>query len=158
MNSYKNRVSQVEEEGDEVANYEPDNYREQTKRVKKTHIVRRGESLGKIASKYDMTLAQVKKMNKLRSSTVRSGQRLTVYNWVKTKVPVKAVSNDELTVKKEVAHKADTVQKTEVDEQADAINDTQKVSNETAEVKNSPKPAFTYYIVLFDVVMYETVT
>ena len=147
MNSYKNRVSQVEEEGDEVANYEPDNYREQTKRVKKTHIVRRGESLGKIASKYDMTLAQVKKMNKLRSSTVRSGQRLTVYNWVKTKVPVKAVSNDELTVKKEVEHKADTVQKTEVDEQADAINDTQKVSNETAEVKNSPKPAFTYYIV-----------
>jgi membrane-bound lytic murein transglycosylase D len=143
MNSYKNRASQVEEEdGDEVATYDT-----QTKRVKKTHIVRRGESLGKIASKYDMTLAQVKKMNKLRSSTVRSGQRLTVYNWVKTKVPVKAISNDELTVKKEVAHKADTVQKTEVDEQADAINDTQKGSNETAELKNSPKPAFTYYIV-----------
>ena len=143
MNSYKNRASQVEEEeGDEVATYDT-----QTKRVKKTHTVRRGESLGKIASKYDMTLAQVKKMNKLRSSTVRSGQRLTVYNWVKTKVPVKAVSNDVLTAKKEVAHKADTVQKTEVDEQADAINDTQKVSNETAEVKNSTKPAFKYYIV-----------
>jgi membrane-bound lytic murein transglycosylase D len=142
MNSYKNRVSQLEEEGDEVATYDT-----QTKRVKKTHTVRRGESLGKIASKYGMTLAQVKKMNKLRSSTVRSGQRLTVYNWVKTKVPVKAISNDELTVKKEVAHKADTVQKTEVDEQADAINDTQKGSNETAELKNSPKPAFTYYIV-----------
>ena len=143
MNSYKNRASQVEEEeGDEVATYDT-----QTKRVKKTHTVRRGESLGKIASKYDMTLAQVKKMNKLRSSTVRSGQRLTVYNWVKTKVPVKTVSNDELTAKKEVAHKADTVQKTEVDEQADAINDTQKVSNEIAEVKNSPKPAFKYYIV-----------
>lgn len=143
MNSYKNRTSQVEEEeGDEVATYDT-----QTKRVKKTHTVRRGESLGKIASKYDMTLAQVKKMNKLRSSTVRSGQRLTVYNWVKTKVPVKTVSNDELTAKKEVAHKADTVQKTDVDEQADAINDTQKVSNEIAEVKNSPKPAFKYYIV-----------
>ena len=143
MNSYKNRTSQVEEEeGDEVATYDT-----QTKRVKKTHTVRRGESLGKIASKYDMTLAQVKKMNKLRSSTVRSGQRLTVYNWVKTKVPVKAVSKEELTAKKEDTHKVDTVQKTEVDEQADAINDTQKVSNETAEVKNSPKPAFKYYIV-----------
>ncbi len=143
MNSYKNRASQVEEEdGDEVATYDT-----QTKRVKKTHTVRRGESLGKIASKYDMTLAQVKKMNKLRSSTVRSGQRLTVYNWVKTKVPVKAVSKEELTAKKEDTHKVDTVQKTEVDEQADAINDTQKVSNETAEVKNSPKPAFKYYIV-----------
>ncbi|MFN0189346.1 MAG: LysM peptidoglycan-binding domain-containing protein [Bacteroidia bacterium] len=142
MNSYKNRASQVDEEGDEVATYDT-----QTKRVKKTHTVRRGESLGRIASKYDMTVAQVKKMNKLRSSTVRSGQRLTVYNWVKTKVPVKKVANDELTAKKEDSHKIDTVQKSEVDEQAEVLNDTQKVSNETAEVKNTPKPAFKYYIV-----------
>ena len=142
MNSHKSRASQVDEEGDEVATYDT-----QTKRVKKTHTVRRGESLGRIASKYDMTVAQVKKMNKLRSNSVRSGQRLTVYNWVKTKVPVKAVSNDELTAKKEDTHKADTVQKTEAEEQTEALNDSQKVTHETAEVKNSPKPAFKYYIV-----------
>ncbi|MBK7966889.1 MAG: LysM peptidoglycan-binding domain-containing protein [Bacteroidetes bacterium] len=120
---------------------------EQTKRVKKTHTVRKGESLGRIASKYDMTVAQVKKMNKLRSNTVRSGQRLTVYNWVKTKVPVKAASSTELAIKKEQAHKADSVQKSELVEENDA--DTDKVSEVevASNEKITPKPAFKYYIV-----------
>ncbi len=60
-----------------------------SKRMKKTHTVRRGENLGAIAGKYDMSVQQVKKMNKLRSNTLRAGQRLNVYAWVETKVPVK---------------------------------------------------------------------
>jgi membrane-bound lytic murein transglycosylase D len=153
MNNYRNRVRVSEDndnndDNEEVsANNDSNSYQEQTKRVKKTHTVRKGESLGKIAAKYDMTVAQVKKMNKLRSSTVRKGQRLTVYNWVKTKVPVKVPSNTELALKKEQAQKADTVQKTETVAENDA--DADKVSSEetASQEKATPKPAFKYYIV-----------
>lgn len=146
MNSYRSRVVQ-ENSRDENEEEVSANYETQTKRVKKTHTVRRGESLGKIASKYDMTVAQLKKMNRLRSGTVRSGQRLTVYNWVKTKVPATAASNTELAIKKESAPKLDSVEKEEtaVENDAEANNATQ-VETASTEIK-SPKPAFKYYIV-----------
>lgn len=143
MNSYKSRASVSEDDNEEItANYET-----QTKRVKKIHTVRRGESLGRIASNYDMTVAQVKKMNKLRSNTVRKGQRLAVYNWVKTKVPVPAASNAELAVKKEQTSKEDSVQKSETIAENDVDSD--KISEvEVATIeKTTPKPAFKYYIV-----------
>lgn len=64
-------------------------YQTITKKVKKTYTVRRGDNLAKIADKHDMTLAELKKMNKLRSNSISTGKRLTVYAWVTTKVPVK---------------------------------------------------------------------
>lgn len=143
MNSYKSRLESDDEEENEVVSV---SYETQTKRVKKTHTVRRGESLGRIAEKYDMTIAQVKKMNRLRSNSVRKGQRLTVYNWVKTKVPVKAPANAELASKKENPVKADSVQKTEA-EQNDALASNEKEQTEASVEKELPKPTFKYYIV-----------
>lgn len=42
------------------------------------HTVRRGESLGVIAGRYHISIAELKKMNGLRGSTIRAGQKLKV--------------------------------------------------------------------------------
>lgn len=44
-----------------------------------THTVRKGESLGSIAKKYNVSSANVKKWNRLKSNTIRVGQKLTIY-------------------------------------------------------------------------------
>jgi membrane-bound lytic murein transglycosylase D len=64
-----------------------------TKKVKKTHTVKRGENISSIANRYNMTTAELKKSNRLKSTKLKAGQRLTVYTTVKTKVPVKVPSN-----------------------------------------------------------------
>jgi len=64
-------------------------YETVSKQVKRYHTVRRGENLARIAGKYDMSVTELKKMNRLRSSSLKAGQRLTVMTWVTTKVPVK---------------------------------------------------------------------
>jgi membrane-bound lytic murein transglycosylase D len=43
------------------------------------HVVRSGESLGLIAKKNHVTVAQLKQWNNLRSNTIYPGQRLTIY-------------------------------------------------------------------------------
>lgn len=45
---------------------------------KKYHTVRRGESLGKIAEKYNVSMTDVKKWNRLRSSNVNLGAKLKI--------------------------------------------------------------------------------
>jgi len=44
----------------------------------KTYTVQRGDSLGKIASKYGCTVSQLKAWNGLRSTTIQPGQKLVV--------------------------------------------------------------------------------
>lgn len=44
-----------------------------------THRVRSGESLGKIAARYGVTITQIKRWNNLRSNTIRINQRLKIY-------------------------------------------------------------------------------
>ncbi|OIN57805.1 lytic transglycosylase domain-containing protein [Arsenicibacter rosenii] len=44
-----------------------------------THVVKRGEVLARIAERYGVDVYDVKQWNKLRSSQVKSGQRLIVY-------------------------------------------------------------------------------
>ncbi len=43
-----------------------------------THVVRRGEYLGRIANKYNVSINDLKKWNRLRSSNVQVGQRLKI--------------------------------------------------------------------------------
>lgn len=44
------------------------------------HSVRRGESLGLIAQKYDVSVSEIKKWNNLRSSTIKTGNKLKIYS------------------------------------------------------------------------------
>ena len=50
---------------------------EQSDRIR--YRVRSGDYLGKIASKYGVTVSQIKRWNSLRSTRLRIGQRLTIY-------------------------------------------------------------------------------
>ncbi len=43
-----------------------------------THVVKRGEYLGKIASRYKVSVAAIKRENKLRSDTLKLGQKLKI--------------------------------------------------------------------------------
>ena len=43
------------------------------------HKVKNGEYLGKIASKYRVSVSQIKKWNNLKSNNIRVGQRLVIY-------------------------------------------------------------------------------
>ncbi|MBC7922669.1 MAG: LysM peptidoglycan-binding domain-containing protein [Ferruginibacter sp.] len=73
-----------------VANYDTDNADARRTRQRLAHTVRRGESLGRIADRYHVSLSKLKTWNHLRSNTVRSGQRLTI--WVEKTVPRKKIA------------------------------------------------------------------
>jgi len=45
----------------------------------KIHIVKRGETLGHIAEKYRVRARDIRKWNSIKGSTIRVGQRLTIY-------------------------------------------------------------------------------
>ena len=53
----------------------------------KYHTVKKGETLGKIASKYHVTVNNLKSWNHLRSTSLRVGQRLIVKKGTTVKVP-----------------------------------------------------------------------
>lgn len=63
--------------------------------ITETHIVRKGEYLGKIASRYGCSPADLKAWNNLRSSNLRVGQKLIVYVSSKpgSKKPATVASN-----------------------------------------------------------------
>jgi LysM repeat protein len=42
------------------------------------HTVRRGETIGAIAERYDVTVGQIRQLNGLRGTTIRAGQRLRI--------------------------------------------------------------------------------
>ena len=44
-----------------------------------THVVKKGESLGSIARKYNVTVASIKQWNRLRNETIQPGQKLKIY-------------------------------------------------------------------------------
>lgn len=53
----------------------------------KYHMVKKGETLGKIAAKYHTTVNSIKSLNHLRSTSLRVGQRLLVKKGTTVKVP-----------------------------------------------------------------------
>lgn len=44
-----------------------------------TYTVKKGDGLGRIADKYDCTIVEIKKWNKLKSNLIRPGQKLKIY-------------------------------------------------------------------------------
>lgn len=66
-----------------------------SEKVRTTHLVKRGETLGLIAAKYKCTTGQLRSWNKrnLRSGKLMSGQRLAVYTTVTHKVFIRKPAN-----------------------------------------------------------------
>ncbi len=52
--------------------------KKETKSKTTYHTVKKGETLAKIADKYDVTISDIKKWNKLKSDTIEVGQKLVV--------------------------------------------------------------------------------
>jgi len=67
------------------------------KQVRKTHVVQRGETITEIADRYNSSIGEIKKMNGLKSSKLRAGQKLRVFALVKIKEGPKAAAPVELT-------------------------------------------------------------
>jgi LysM repeat protein len=55
-----------------------DTKKTETKEKTTYHTVKKGETLAKIAEKYDATVSDLKKWNKLKSDTIENGQKLIV--------------------------------------------------------------------------------
>jgi membrane-bound lytic murein transglycosylase D len=49
-----------------------------------THTVKQGESLGAIARKYGTSVSEIQRLNNMKGTTIRSGQRLTVRSTTRT--------------------------------------------------------------------------
>jgi membrane-bound lytic murein transglycosylase D len=126
-------------------------YETVTKRVKKSHTVRRGENLGVVAKRYDMTVAEVKKLNRLKSSTLRSGQRLSVYAYVKTKVPVKVTPAENNIARKDTNTKDTTGLTAEQvsggKDTGTQVTSTQAANDQSQDESASLKPKFIYHVV-----------
>lgn len=126
-------------------------YETVTKRVKKSHTVRRGENLGVVAKRYDMTVAEVKKLNRLKSSTLRSGQRLSVYAYVKTKVPVKVTPAENNIARKDTNTKDTTGLTAEQvsggKDTGTQVTGTQAANDQSLDESASLKPKFIYHVV-----------
>lgn len=78
-----------------------------SKVVYKTHVVKRGESLGRISSKYNVSVAEIKKWNNLKRTTIVAGQR------IKIKKEIPAVQSSPIIAKNNKTTKAQEPQKVE---------------------------------------------
>jgi membrane-bound lytic murein transglycosylase D len=111
----------------------------------KSHKVKKGESLGGIADKYNVSLAELKKWNKIKGSKIVPGQSLKIQQKVK-----KTIYMDE-------EQKSDTLtQKKSEEEPATASNEAAEEENyqqssgsaKNVEKKAAPKqPTYKYYTV-----------
>ncbi len=63
-------------------------YKFETKRVKKVYTVKSGDNLSTIARRFNCTVTDLKKWNKLSSVNIWKGQRLSYFANVQVKVPV----------------------------------------------------------------------
>lgn len=55
----------------------------------KTHTVKRGDNLGEIAAKYDVSVADLRKWNKIKGNNIMAGQRLKIQKTIILSTPVK---------------------------------------------------------------------
>ncbi len=64
-------------------------YKTVTSIIKKPHVVKSGQTLSEIADKYNCSVSELKKWNRLKSTRINKGQKLYVRLHVKKQIPVK---------------------------------------------------------------------
>lgn len=113
-------------------------YRKVYVKTKKTHIVKKGETLYGIADKYKCFASNIKKWNRLKSGQLKAGQRLIVYQTIEKTVAITPDNRDSVLV---------SVQ-TQITKQDSAKAKVKPKSNPKQEVHNdSIKSKFVYHIV-----------
>jgi membrane-bound lytic murein transglycosylase D len=147
LNSRRSNEDVLADAGSDV------NYETVRKKAVKTHTVKRGENLSEIADKYDMSLNEIKKQNRLKSTRLQAGQKLKVNTWVTTRIPVKtttdlAANTKKDTVKKEESHTSDSLTAEVKAGHADTVQ-TQELSKKetTTPDKDNSGTRYEYYMV-----------
>ncbi len=120
-----------------------------TKLVVKTHVVKRGETLSKIASKYGVGIADIKKWNKLKNNTIARGKKLKIHSYErvatgrKKSEPIIASTEPQSasTITSDSVPADSSAVMTTVPElaKAEAVEDSKEVKKETSVAKNTPK-------------------
>lgn len=129
------------------------NYETVKKKVVKTHTVRRGENLSEIADKYNVTLAEIKKQNHLKSTRLMAGQKLKVNTWVTTRVPVKpsaadlAAASKKDTAKKDSCHTNDTLVAHSKASHEDSVQTSGTVTSDQTAKAPKTTNKYEYYLV-----------
>lgn len=71
----------------------------------KTHVVKRGDNLGAIANRYGVSVASLRKWNRVKGNTIHPGQKLRIEKTITVTVPVKeeaiAVKDKKVKVEKD---------------------------------------------------------
>jgi membrane-bound lytic murein transglycosylase D len=110
----------------------------------KTHKVKKGETLKGVASKYGVSSSDVKKWNKLKSSSLKAGQNLKVKVKVKKTITIPKVTEESEPEKKPEPKVEDKPEKT-----TPPKSTTPKVTTPKADPPKAaaPKEEFIYYTV-----------
>ncbi|MCC6601511.1 MAG: LysM peptidoglycan-binding domain-containing protein, partial [Crocinitomicaceae bacterium] len=105
----------------------------------KNHKVKRGETLGGIADKYNVSLAEIKKWNHVKGSVIRSGQTLKIKAKVKKTILVPEEEN--VAEKKEIHQEGEQI--------AEETNQKETATAEKASVtkENHDKTSYKFYTI-----------
>jgi len=99
------------------------------KNVTKTHKVKSGDNLGAIASKYDVTVLEIKKWNKLKSDNIGLGDNLKIIKNEKVITIVKKEVKQPLVDKNEslatLDHKNPKIDKTKKEQKTDTTSESE---------------------------------
>lgn len=110
----------------------------------KTHSVRRGESLGAIADKHNVSLGEIKKWNKIKGSKIVPGQKLKIQTTVKKTI---IVDQEENNVAQNNSNEPSPQQEEERDETiTEESENTASVETPKA-AKEQIQPKYKYYTV-----------
>jgi membrane-bound lytic murein transglycosylase D len=131
--------------------------------VYKTHVVRKGETLSKLSGKYDVSISEIKKWNKIKRNSLVAGQRLRIKREIKvapSTTPIQLVAKNKATKTKEapVTEQQQVVASTEAPiestKQAEEVTVQNVIKKETYTVKpgdNLARIAAKYDVSLDDI-------
>lgn len=91
-----------------------------------THKVRSGETIGKVAGRYGVTTSEIKKWNRLKSTTLQKGQKLKVQVWERKERYEPTYSSSTASVSKTV-----------ITPSASAIQESMEVENATVDTSDT---------------------
>ena len=82
---------------DSIASNADSTYVSKPKFERKTqfHTIKSGESLGKIADKYNVSITELKKWNSIKGNTIQAGKKLKIYSDKKVIVKTESKSNND---------------------------------------------------------------
>jgi membrane-bound lytic murein transglycosylase D len=105
------------------------------KTIKVYHTVRRGDKLGSIANKYNCSVSDLKRWNKIKGKSVYRGQKLAIYTTVKQRIEPRA----------DIKKQTDTTATAQNSTASDTMK--QEVLTESLEKKTIKSPKVVWHVV-----------